>query len=44
MGEVKVMHSESLQFECSDVKHMTEKEVYPPKPNAEDLPGEDTKH
>jgi len=42
IGEVAVMHSEPLQLECNDVKHMTEKEVYPPKLNAEDLPGEKT--
>ncbi|XP_020202157.1 probable E3 ubiquitin-protein ligase RZFP34 [Cajanus cajan] len=41
MGEVAVMHSEPLQFECNDIKHMTEKEVYPSESNAEHLPGEE---
>jgi RING finger/CHY zinc finger protein 1 len=28
MGEVAVLHSEPLQFECNDMKFMTEKDVY----------------
>jgi len=42
MGEVAVMRSEPLQFDCNDIKDMTEKEVYPPESNAEDLPGEES--
>ncbi|XP_024630996.1 probable E3 ubiquitin-protein ligase RZFP34 isoform X1 [Medicago truncatula] len=42
MGEVAVLHSEPLQFECNDKKHMTEEGVYPPKSNPESLPGEES--
>lgn len=42
MGEVAVMHSEPLQFECNDMKHMTEKDVYTPQSNAERMPGEES--
>ncbi|KAG4931177.1 hypothetical protein JHK86_048138 [Glycine max] len=43
MGEVAVMHSEPLQFECNDINvNMTEKEVYPPESNVEHLPGEES--
>ena len=42
MGEVAAMHFEPLQFECNDITHMTEKEVYPPESNTEDLPGEES--
>ncbi|CAJ1972148.1 unnamed protein product [Sphenostylis stenocarpa] len=42
MGEVAIMHSEPLQFECNDIKHMTENEVYAPESNAEDLHTEES--
>lgn len=42
MGEVAVLHSEPLHFECNDTKHMTEEDVYPPNSNSEHLPGEES--
>lgn len=42
MGEVAVLHSEPLHFECNDIKHVTEEDVYPPKSNPECLPGENS--
>lgn len=42
MGDVAVLHSEPLQFECNDKKHMTEEGVYPPKSNPESFPGEES--
>ncbi|CAL5206388.1 unnamed protein product [Lathyrus oleraceus] len=42
MGEVAVLHSEPLHFECNDTKHMTEEDVYPPNSNPEPLPGEES--
>ncbi|KAJ1420170.1 Zinc finger, RING-type [Sesbania bispinosa] len=40
MGEVAVMHSEPLQFECNDMKHVTEKDVYNLPSNEEHIVGE----
>lgn len=42
MGEVAVMHSEPLQFECNDMKHVTEKDVYILPSNAEHTLGEES--
>lgn len=36
MGEVAVMHSEPLQFECNDMNHITEKDVCNQQSNEED--------
>ncbi|XP_057720465.1 probable E3 ubiquitin-protein ligase RZFP34 isoform X1 [Arachis stenosperma] len=35
MGEVAVMRSEPLQFECNDMKHLTEGDAYATESNAE---------
>ena len=42
MGEVAVIPSEPLHFECKDAKHMPEKDVYTPQSNAEHMPEEET--
>ncbi|MCI00182.1 RING finger and CHY zinc finger domain-containing protein 1-like, partial [Trifolium medium] len=42
MGEVAVLHSEPLHFECNDTKHMIEEDAYPPKSNPESFPGEES--
>lgn len=39
MGEVEVMHSEILQFECKDMKYMSDKDVYNPQSC---VPGEES--
>ncbi|KAI9093579.1 hypothetical protein K1719_027028 [Acacia pycnantha] len=41
MGEVAVMHSESLPFECKDLKHVNVNEVYTPQSNADHVPVEE---
>jgi len=40
MGEVAVMHSEPLQFECNDRKLITEKDVHNLPSNEEHMHGE----
>lgn len=42
MGEVAVMHSEPLQFDCNDMKHITEKDVYNLLSNEEHILGEES--
>ena len=42
MGEVAVLHSEPLQFECNDMRHMTEEDVYNLPSNAEHMLGEES--
>lgn len=44
MGEVAVMHSEPLQFECNEMKLMTEKDVYDIPSNEEQMLGEKPSH
>jgi len=42
MGEVAVLHSEPLHFECNDTKHIIEEDPYPPKSNPESFPEEES--
>lgn len=42
MGEVEVMRSEILQFECKGTKNMTEKDVYNAQSFVELMPGEES--
>jgi len=43
MGVVAVLHTESLQLDCKDTKHVTEKDVYNHLPsNEERILGEES--